>query len=175
MADIFAAAERLMGMNDQSWARHANPLSVWTRILTPLPLLILAVWSRVWIGQGAWVAVALVCLWVWLNPRLFPAPRSLDSWAAKGVLGERLFLRRRASLPPHHLRATRLLTAVSALGVLPLLWGLWQLDLGWAVAGALLISGAKTWFVDRMVWIWDDHLRAGGGIEDVLSDPAKPR
>lgn len=175
MADIYATAERLMGMGDQSWARHANPLSVWTRILTPLPLLILAVWSRVWIGPWAWAAVALVALWVWLNPRLFPVPAHFDSWAAKGVLGERLFLRHRATLPRHHLRATRLLTGLSALGVLPLVWGLWQLDLGWAIAGALLISSAKTWFVDRMVWIWEDHLRAGGRIEDVVTNSPKTR
>ncbi len=170
MTDIYATAERLMGMDDQSWARHANPFSVWTRILTPLPLLILAVWSRVWIGHGAWAAVGIVALWVWLNPRLFPAPAHFDSWAARGVLGERLFLRHRATIPAHHRQAARLLTAISALGLLPLAWGLWQLDLGWAIAGALLISGAKTWFVDRMAWIWDDHLRAGGQITDVLTN-----
>lgn len=169
MADLYGFAERLMGMDDRSWRRHANPLSVWTRILTPLPLLILAVWSRVWIGHGAWAAVALVALWVWVNPRFFPPPTHFDSWAARGVLGERLFLRQRSTLPAHHLRAARILTALSAIGVLPLVWGLWQLDLGWSVAGAVLISGAKTWFVDRMVWIWDDHLRAGGRIEDVLT------
>lgn len=53
MPDLYRLAEGLMGMDDQSWLSHANPLSVWTRILTPLPLLILAVWSRVWIGHGA--------------------------------------------------------------------------------------------------------------------------
>lgn len=37
-------------MSEDAWARHANPWSVWTRIATALPLLILAVWSRVWLG-----------------------------------------------------------------------------------------------------------------------------
>lgn len=171
MPDLYRFAEGLMGMDDQSWLSHANPLSVWTRILTPLPLLILAVWSRVWIGHGAWLAIAAVALWIWINPRLFRPPATFESWSARGVLGERLFLRHRAGLPAHHLRAARLLTAISALGILPLVWGLWQLDLGWAVAGAILISGAKTWFVDRMVWIWDDHLRAGGQPSDVLNGP----
>lgn len=171
MPDIYRIAEGLMGMDDRSWLRHANPLSVRTRILTPLPLFILAIWSRVWIGHGAWAAVALVGLWVWLNPRLFSPPATLDSWAAKGVLGERLFLQRRADLPAHHRRAARLLTGISALGLLPLAYGLWALDLGWAVAGALMICGAKTWFVDRMVWIWDDHLRAGGRASDVFGQP----
>lgn len=168
MADVYRIAERLMGMDDRSWLRHANPWSVWTRILTPLPLFILAVWSRVWIGNGAWMAVGAVALWVWLNPRLFSIPADLDSWAARGVLGERLFLQRRAELPAHHRRAARLLTVVSAAGLVPLAYGLWTLDLGWSVTGALLISGAKTWFVDRMVWIWDDHLRAGGMPSDVF-------
>ena len=79
-----------MGMDDRAWQRHANPWSVWTRILTPLPLLALAVWSRVWLGWGALWPVALALGWIWLNPRLFPAPARLDGWAAAAVMGERV-------------------------------------------------------------------------------------
>ena len=35
----------LFGLKGDSWMRHANPWSVWTRFAV-LPLLILAVWSR---------------------------------------------------------------------------------------------------------------------------------
>lgn len=35
-------------MDDDTWARHANPWSVFTHP-SVLPLLIVAVWSRVWI------------------------------------------------------------------------------------------------------------------------------
>ena len=49
MADPYHGAERLMGMSDAVWARHANLWSVYTRF-TVLPLLVMAIWSRAWIG-----------------------------------------------------------------------------------------------------------------------------
>jgi len=48
--DICHWAERAMAMNDRVWLRHANPWSVWTRIVTPLPMLIAAMFSRQWLG-----------------------------------------------------------------------------------------------------------------------------
>ena len=60
--------------DDAARARHANPWSVWTRILT-LPVLVLAVWTRAWLGWWALAPVAATVLWIWLNPRLFPRPR----------------------------------------------------------------------------------------------------
>ena len=39
-------------MTDAVWERHANPWSVWTRY-AGLPLLILAIWSRGWLGLWA--------------------------------------------------------------------------------------------------------------------------
>ncbi len=44
---------RLFSMSDETWKKHANPWSVWTRV-TALPALVVAVWSRVWIGHWAW-------------------------------------------------------------------------------------------------------------------------
>ncbi len=38
-------------MTDAVWQRHTNPWSVWTRYAS-LPLLIVAIWSRVWLGWG---------------------------------------------------------------------------------------------------------------------------
>ena len=108
MADLFKFAERSMGMTDAIWRRHANPWSGWTRF-SALPLLALAIWSRVWIGGFAWGAVALALFWVWLNPRLFPEPARFDAWMTKGVMGERVFLENRDNLPAHHLAAARLL------------------------------------------------------------------
>ena len=93
--DIVLGAERVMGKDDAVWLRHANPWSVWTRIMTPLPLLIAAAFSRIWLGWGALVPIAVVMVWICLNPRLFAAPRDFRSCAAQGVLGERVFLRKR--------------------------------------------------------------------------------
>ena len=103
MAGILAGAERLMGMDERAWARHANPCSAWTRILAPLPLLALAIWSRVWIGWRCLVPLALArTRW---NPRAFPPHRNLGSRASRGVLGERACLEHRARVPAHHRRA----------------------------------------------------------------------
>ena len=41
----------LFGLEGDSWMKHANPASVWTRF-SVLSILALAVWSRDWIG--AW-------------------------------------------------------------------------------------------------------------------------
>ncbi|MCA8931790.1 MAG: hypothetical protein KDA49_04945, partial [Rhodospirillaceae bacterium] len=46
-------------MDDATWARHASPWSVWTRVPIAL-LLVLAIWSRVWLGWWALLPVALV-------------------------------------------------------------------------------------------------------------------
>ena len=148
-----------MSMDDDAWARHANPWSVWTRF-SCLPLICLAVWSRVWIGWWAVLAVALAVFWTWLNPRLFSPPRSTDSWASRGALGERLFLnRKQVAIPPHHERAALLLAWASATGLPPLIYGLWALDFWATVAGVVLTVGPKFWFVDRMVWLQRDMQR----------------
>jgi hypothetical protein len=49
--NIAKLLERLMGMDDATWARHANPWSGWTRV-TIVPLLSSANWSRVWLGSA---------------------------------------------------------------------------------------------------------------------------
>ncbi|MGB3317037.1 MAG: DUF6653 family protein [Albidovulum sp.] len=161
MKDVYAAAERLMGMSNETWRRHASPWSVYTRMLT-LPFLALAIWSRVWIGVWAWAAVAVVIAWVLLNPRAFPPPASLDNWVSRGVLGERVFLRRRNEVAGHHRVWATILTTASALGAVVLGLGLWWLDLAWTVFGTILTMGSKIWFVDRMVWLYGEWLRDTG-------------
>ena len=142
-----------MGMSDEVWARHASPWSVWSRF-TVLPLFALAVWSRVWIGWWALLPVALSLAWVWLNPRAFPAPATMDHWPGRGTRGERMFLDRATTpIPQHHRRAGLILSALSALGLPPFAYGLWALEPGWTVAGLALIVLPKAWFVDRMVWL----------------------
>ena len=49
-ADVAALLPTISGADAEAWARHAHRVSVWTRILLGLPLLIPAGWSRVWIG-----------------------------------------------------------------------------------------------------------------------------
>jgi hypothetical protein len=129
---------------------------VWTRIPL-LPLFALAVWSRVWLGWWALVPIAALAAWTWWNPRAFPPPRSYDSWPSKGVLGERIWLaRHRVPIPAHHRRMALLLSLTSALGLAPLIWGLVVLDPWPTMLGVAVVLLAKLWFVDRMVWLYED-------------------
>lgn len=171
--DVFRGAERLMGMDERAWMRHANPWSVWTRF-TCLPLIALAIWSRAWIGWWALAPLALALAWTWWNPRAFPPPRSLDSWASRGVLGERVYLHHREEVAAHHRRAATVLTAASLPGAAVLVWGLAALDPWPAILGVPLTVLPKLWFADRMVWVWEDRLRAGRDL-GALSHEARRR
>ena len=161
MDAIYHAAERLMGMSDRVWARHANPWSCYTRF-SALPLLALAIWSRVWIGPWAWLAVAVAILWVWVNPRAFPPPANLDNWASRGVLGERVYLNRRDEVRAHHKSWATGLAWASLPGGVVMGLGLWWLDVWWSIFGTILTMGPKIWFVDRMNWVYADWLSDTG-------------
>lgn len=153
---VFRMAERAMAMDDATWARHANPLSGYSRMVI-LPALTLAIWARVWLGWWALVPVATLVLWAFVNPRAFPPPDTTAAWITRGVLGERVFLNRATvPVPAHHVAWAQGLTWVAAAGVPPLAWGLHALDPGFTIAGLALTMGGKLWFLDRMVWLWQD-------------------
>ena len=148
--------ENLMAMNDATWKRHANPWSVWTRFLV-LPLLVLAIWSRIWIGWWCLLPVTLLVVWTFLNPRAFPKPASTDNWASKATFGERVWLNRKTvPIPEHHAQFTQMLNAVTALGVIPLIYGLYAYESIITLLGLALIILGKLWFLDRMVWLYQD-------------------
>ena len=104
-----------------------------------VPLISLAFWSRAWLGWYALIPIALTFFWVWYNPRAFPPPRSTDNWASKGTFGERIFL-----------------TVFSFMGALIWVYGLYALNVWATVAGVIGVVLPKAWFVDRMVWIYED-------------------
>ena len=67
---------QLFRMDDATWLRHANPLSGILRN-TALPFLIIAFWSRLWLGWWAVITVALALLWTWYNPASSRLPNRL--------------------------------------------------------------------------------------------------
>ncbi len=75
----------------------------------------------------------------------------------KGVLGERVWLNRKSvPIAKGHARAALITTTVSGILVFVAAYGLivkdfWAAFLGWHFA-----VFAKLWFLDRMVWLWED-------------------
>lgn len=153
MNQLAKATERVMAMDDRTWQRHANPWSGWTRVLS-MPLFSVAVWSRDWIGWWCLVPSLLTIVWVWINPRLFPPPASLDNWMSRGVLGERVWLADEpGTIAAHHRPVIRATTWIASLGALVWLIGLCTFDLTATLAGLTASMLGKLWFLDRMVWI----------------------
>ena len=156
-----ARIAKAFGLEGDAWRRHANPLSVYTRIPIP-PLLVAAIWSRTRIGWRSLVPVGLLCAWTAINPRAFPPPRSLDHWASRAVLGEICWARRKeVPVPARHRIAPNVLGAVSALGVPSIVRGLVARN-GWMVLFGLAVQMAgKIWFLDRMALLYDDLAPTG--------------
>jgi hypothetical protein len=149
-------AAQLFRMDEYTWERHASPWSVWTRVAS-MPLILVAIWSHTWIGVWSLLAIVLVALWLWLNPRLFPPPARKDGWSAKTTFGERVWLNRKeVPIPEHHVRVANIMTTISAVGFVIAIAGAYMNELLPTVAGGIVSWFAKMWFCDRMVWLYED-------------------
>jgi hypothetical protein len=132
-------------MKEQTWKRHSNPWSVWTRVLT-YPLVYVPIWNR------SWRQAVPVSTWFLLNPRLFPPPQDNSSWAARSVLGEQIWTRKlRADLPTA-------LNMFSALFFLVALYSAYARRLRELLTFGGLALGFKLWFLEYMVTYHDDYL-----------------
>lgn len=84
----------------------------------------------------------------------------MDGWPQRPAPGNRLWLDRATRPPPsHRLRAGRLRTTASVVGVLALARGLAWLAITPTPVGLLLAVVMKAWFADRMVWLHADRQR----------------
>ena len=156
MKNFIETLEQWMGMSDAVWERHAHPASGWSR-MPILPAMALGIWGRVWLGWWSLLPIALVFVWIWLNPRVFPIPASTDNWMSKGVLGERVWLnRKQIPVPNHHIKIANWLNLLTGVGLIPMIIGLIQLNFWMTLAGLAVTMIAKLWFLDRMVWLFDD-------------------
>ena len=154
--DVTKTTESLMLMKEETWGRHANPWSVYTRF-SILPIISLAFWSREWIGLYCIIPVVLSFIWIWLNPRLFKAPTNTNNWASMGTFGERIYLNRRNTpIPEHHQLPATVLQVLASLGLPIFIYGLYNLNLWALILGNVWIMVFKAWFVDRMVWLFKD-------------------
>ncbi len=143
-------------LDDKTWMKHANPWSVYTRT-SALPLLVIAIWSRIWFGWWSVILVALALFWIWINPRIFPEAKTTNNWASRGVFGERVWMNRNnIPIPEHHRIMPTILNGVQGFGLFFLIYGLWYFHFWSTLVGLILTIESKLWYVDRMVCIYED-------------------
>ena len=143
-------------LDEKTWMKHANPWSVYTRT-SALPLLIIAIWSRIWLGWWSLILIIIAIIWIWINPRIFPEVKYTDNWASRGVFGERVWLnRKKIEIPQHHKIMPNILNAIQGVGIIFLIYGLWYYDIWATLVGLILAIESKLWYVDRMVCLYED-------------------
>lgn len=148
---------RFFNLTDENWVRHSNPWSVWTRY-SVLPIFFMAIWSRLWLGWWSLVPIIVSICWMFLNPILFKKPRSTKNWASKAVLGERVYLNRDTMEIPvqHKTSILKILNTISFIGLGLAIWAIIYYSVWGAVFGIVLTYLGKSWYLDRMVWLYED-------------------
>lgn len=143
-------------LTDENWMKHSNPVSVWTRY-TVLPIIVVAFWSRIWIGWWCLLPGIISVLWMFLNPVFFAKPKSTKNWASKAVLGERVYLNRdQIDIPDiHKTPLFAILNTISLIGLLLAIWATVYFSVWGAVLGVSLAFIGKSWYLDRMVWLYE--------------------
>jgi hypothetical protein len=144
-------------LTDKNWMKHANPISVWTRY-SVLPIIVMAFWSRIWIGWWCLIPGLLSILWMFINPVLFKKPESTKNWASKSVLGERVYSNRdKLKIPAkHQIPLHGILNAVSSTGMILAIGSIIFYSIWGALLGIALAYIGKSWYLDRMVWLYED-------------------
>ncbi len=146
-------------LNNKTWLKHSNPWSVYTRF-TVLPIIFLAIWSRSWVG-GWWALgfIVLSIIWTFVNPHLFPKPKTTKRWVSKSVMGERVYINRdEVPIPARHKYMPNITNAIGIFGLVLSIYGLVEYHLVYVVLGYLFTVVGKMWYLDRMVWILEDMM-----------------
>ena len=165
---------KLMSMDDTTWERHASPISVWTRVVTGIPVTFAAAWSIKPFGWWSLVIISISVFWLWLNPRLFSPPHNTDNWASKVTFGERVWLNRsKAPIPEHHAKWAIFLSIIGGIGFVVGIIGAFLNLLLPTIAGGLISWFGKMWFCDRMVWLYEDMKNLNTEYKSWLKKPEK--
>lgn len=167
---------RAFGLEGETWLKHANAASVWTRF-SVVSLFALAVWSREWIGIWCLVPITLSIVWMFVNPLLFAAPASTRNWASRTVLGERIWVDRDKVDLPEQFRsraASLIANAYSAVGLAILVYGLVDLNVLAAITGILITHGGKAWYLDRVQLLFFEMKARNPGTPPGITDGPEP-
>lgn len=135
-------------LSEKTWARHANPLSGWTRVLS-MPLLAIGFYLH-----NYWI-IGISIIWLIINPILFPKPKSVNNWMSKGVLGEQQYY---SQGPKFKKDLPTLLNVLNVPVFLAFLYFSWQQALIPMILAGLLTMTIKFWFVDRMVFLFNNKI-----------------
>lgn len=84
--------ETIASLRRTLFARHAHPLSAWSRWATT-PVLLVPLWTRSTVAAGATAA------WFAVNPVMTPPPGRQDAFATRAMLGEELWATDRSRDP----------------------------------------------------------------------------
>lgn len=147
---------KVFNLTPENWLKHSNPWSVYTRY-SVLPIIVLAFWSRIWIGWWCLIPGILSLLWMFFNPIFFKKPKSTKNWASRAVMGERVFLNRdNIDIPEiHKTPLYKILNTVSFIGMVLAIWATVNYSVWGAILGVALAYLGKSWYLDRMVWLFD--------------------
>ncbi|MFC3095715.1 DUF6653 family protein [Alteromonas sediminis] len=148
--------EKLLFMSNETWKKHGNPASVFSRLLV-FPLLILTIWWRETLAEFFWVIFIVLLVFLFLSTRLFPAPKNNKSWASKSILGEKLWLdNTNCQVPQKHSYAATLIISGQFISLLLIVLGLVYTVQSMVWTGTSTFLVLKLWFLDRMVWLLSD-------------------
>ena len=138
-------------LSEQTWERHANPWSGWTRVLS-MPALAIGLYLH-----NVWILGATI-IWLIINPMLFPKPKSVDSWMSKGVLGEQRYYKDGKKLKKD---LSTLLNILNVPTFAAFLYFSWQQEILAMLFAGLLSMTLKFWFIDRMARLTDTSVHSG--------------
>ena len=149
---------KAFGLEGDSWMRHANAMSVWTRFAI-LPVLAVAIWSYDWIGWWSLVPVTLILGLHDDQPAAVPRAGLHPQLGVEGRLrrtdlGRPQEGRDPAAVPVPGAEPDHRLPGSS--GSSRSAYGLVRLDVFAVVAGVMITQLAKFWYLDRMVLLFDE-------------------
>ena len=64
--------------------------------------------------------------------------------------------RDKIDIPKHHKILPNILNAISSIGMLLSIWSIVKLSIWPAILGVSLAYLGKSWYLDRMVWLYED-------------------
>jgi hypothetical protein len=102
-------------------------------------MIIVSIWSRLWLDWYCLIPLAISIVWTYYNPRAFRKPKTTKGWCSKGVFGERVWIdRKKKPIPKHHATAAIVLSVISALGLPFLVYGVYYYEFWITILGLVI-------------------------------------